>query len=186
MAALKKEKEKQINLLPTDKLSDTTFGRVLLWFLSTFRVLVIIVELFVISAFLSRFWLDAKNSDLSEEIKQKEAQIKAMRPTEEETRSLQKKTEIISLIFSAKKPYSEFIKGIVPLIPPDVNLSSISFEGEKANILGLSKNEAAIQQFLVNLESSSEFKNPTITQLGQDEENDQMLKFGISVPISKE
>ena len=68
MAARKKSS--RINLLPQEEFAASTLGRILAWILSTFRILVIMTELIVILAFLSRFWLDARTTDLNEEIKQ--------------------------------------------------------------------------------------------------------------------
>ena len=183
MAALKSKKEKQINLLPQDKLSETTLGRILIWFLSTFRVLIILVEIIVISAFLSRFWLDAKNSDLSEEIKQKEAQIKAMKTTEEEMRNLQEKTIIINDLNSNQKKASELINKIASRIPLNISLSSINLEPEKVKLSGLSKDEVSINQLLINLQSEEEFRETSLSQVGQDEEKSQNLKFTIDIPL---
>ncbi len=185
MSALKSKKEKQINLLPQDKFSETTAGRVLVWFLSTFRTLVIIVELFVISAFMSRFWLDAKNTDLSEEIRQKEAQIKAMKETENRIREVQKKTSIISEVSSNKIIPSEVISKLTSQIPPTIILSSIALNEEKITISGIAKDENSIAQILVNLQSQEEFKNTALSQIGPDEENSQLLKFSLSIPVKK-
>ena len=60
-------KKQQVNLLPEKGFTSTTTGRVLTWILSTFRIIVIVTEIIVMIAFLSRFWLDAQNTDLSEE-----------------------------------------------------------------------------------------------------------------------
>ena len=62
------KKEPEINLLPQEEFEGSVIGRILKWGLSTFRIIVIIVEMVVMAAFLSRFWLDAKNSDLNEDI----------------------------------------------------------------------------------------------------------------------
>jgi len=83
-------KSKQINLIPQDEFESSNFGRILKWALSTFRIVVIVTELIVMSAFLSRFWLDAKNSDLNEEINVNKSQIIAYKDIETEFRSLQK------------------------------------------------------------------------------------------------
>ena len=66
MAARKKNKE--INLLPQEQFAASTTGRVLAWVLSTFRMIVILTEMIVIIAFLSRFWLDIKSNDLTDEV----------------------------------------------------------------------------------------------------------------------
>ena len=50
-------RKEEINLLPQKGFEATTAGRILAWILSTFRIIVIITELLVMVAFLSRFWL---------------------------------------------------------------------------------------------------------------------------------
>ena len=75
MAALRNKN--QINLLPSRGLGSSTAGRVLSWILSTFRIIVIVTEIIVMVAFLSRFWLDAQNTDITEEMTQKQAVLAA-------------------------------------------------------------------------------------------------------------
>ncbi len=183
MSALKtRKKEKQINLLPQDKLSTTIIGRMVVWFLSTFRILVITIEILVVSAFLSRFWLDSKNTDLTEELKQKEVQIKAMRSTEEQIKELQQKTEIISQIISTQKQPSILVKEIVPQIPPEVSLSSINISDGKISLSGVSENEISISQFIANLQSIEKFKKASLSRIGQEEESGS-LSFNITIPV---
>lgn len=183
MSALKiRKKEKQINLLPQDKLTTTVIGKALIWFLSTFRILVIVIELLVVSAFLSRFWLDSKNTDLSESLKQKEVQIKAMKKTEEEIKQLQQKTEIIKQILSTQKTPSKILKEIVTQIPQEITLSSISITEDKISLSGISSNELAISQFLTNLKTVKEFQKSSLSRISQEKE-DSRLNFNITIPI---
>ena len=70
-------KNKSINLLPQEEFDASIFGRTLKWAMGTFRIIVIITEMVVMGAFLSRFWLDAQNSDLDNSIKIASAQISA-------------------------------------------------------------------------------------------------------------
>lgn len=74
----RKKKTKAINLLPQEAFAKTTLGRTLTWLLSTFRIIVISVEMVVVVAFLSRFWLDARITDLNDELKQKQAVITSL------------------------------------------------------------------------------------------------------------
>jgi len=45
--------------------------------MGSFRIIVIVTEIIVMGAFLSRFWLDAQNSELDSSIKIASAQITA-------------------------------------------------------------------------------------------------------------
>src|SRR3989304_6667942 len=102
MAARKKSTH-QINLLPQEQFAASTSGRILAWALSTFRIIVIITELVVILAFLSRFFLDAQNADLSEQIEQKSGIVAASSDFEKTFRQTQKKLEIFSVLTDQEK-----------------------------------------------------------------------------------
>jgi hypothetical protein len=106
---------KHINLLPQDDFQTTGIGRVLKWALSTFRVMVIVTELVVMSAFLSRFWLDSKNSDLNEAMGIKKAQVMAYKEVEKEFRSYQTKLSIASSLY-LEGSNAKLLKGIQDLM----------------------------------------------------------------------
>ncbi len=62
MAARKNQQ--LINLLPQEEFAVSTLGRILAWLMSTFRYIVIAVEMVVMLAFLSRFWLEWNTHDV--------------------------------------------------------------------------------------------------------------------------
>jgi hypothetical protein len=84
-------KNKTINLLPQEEFESSIIGRILRWAMGTFRIIVIITEIIVMGAFLSRFWLDAQNSTLSDGIKIKSSQIQSLADIEKEFRNIQSK-----------------------------------------------------------------------------------------------
>jgi len=95
MAARKKQKQLKINLLAQEEFATSVLGRILSWALSTFRVIVIAVEMIVVVAFLSRFWLDARITDLNDELKQKQAIVASQATFEKRFRSAQSRLEIL-------------------------------------------------------------------------------------------
>ena len=172
-----RKKDNQINLLPVDQLEGTTFGRALSWLLGTFRYIVIVVEIIVIIAFLSRFWLDAKNSDLNDEIKQKQSLIEASASFENEYRDIQNRLEIFTTLTSESYLPSEIIGFIAPQLPPDVFLASINIGEKGISISGSSPSERSIAQFIANLESVENFETAILTQLDIDKEGEGLLGF---------
>src|SRR3989344_780469 len=108
----KSKEQIKINLIPQDEFESSTFGRVLKWALSTFRIMVIVTELLVMSAFLSRFWLDARNSDLNEEIEIKKAQIGAYQDVEDSFRKYQAKLVLAKSLYSTGAT-SQVFKNII-------------------------------------------------------------------------
>ena len=118
------KKNKLINLIPQDDFESSTLGRILKWALSTFRILVIFTELVVMAAFLSRFWLDARNSDLNEELNVRKSQVIAYKQIEDEFRSYQEKLKVLRTVYSDART-SSIINNLSRYLPQDVSLNSV-------------------------------------------------------------
>jgi Tfp pilus assembly protein PilN len=181
MAARKKQKN--INLLPQEEFASTTLGRALAWVLSTFRIIVIITEVVVMGAFLSRFWLDARVSDLNDEITEKRAIIEATTDFEEDFKSAQKRLGIFTAIASEEFGAASTLETITSYIPNNVALVSYSFLQNKASVKGVSSSERAIAQFIANLESVEEFEKISIVQLGASEDQVSQLLFTLDITL---
>jgi hypothetical protein len=180
----KNTKSKQINLIPQDEFESSDFGRILKWALSTFRVMVIVTELVVMSAFLSRFWLDARNSDLNDEINTSKSQITAYKNVESEFRSVQDRVSIARILYIEPK-LSNILSNITKLVPQDVFLTSISNTGDQIQMKASSFTEQSIAQFLINLDTDKDLKNVSLTQVSSDIENSATTLFTISAEIKK-
>lgn len=184
MAAHKKEE--QINLLPERGFEQTTTGRILNWILSSFRVIVIITEIIVMIAFLSRFWLDAQNTDLTEEIQQKQAVLSASKDFDKEFKDTQKRLEILKNLTKGETVVSKSLSTLRSYLPDDIFLSTISFSKEALRIEGLSPNERSVQQLIVNLESTQIFREVVLIELRSDQNNTSLLKFTIQAKPNSE
>ncbi len=177
MAAPKKQ---QINLLPQEEFAGSTVGRILKWILSTFRMIVVITEVVVMGAFLSRFYLDARISDLNRQIKDQQTIITSFKDFEGVFRGTQQKIQIAtSLIDSQKKVLSE-ITDITSLTPPDVILFSFSFIGSDASVRALTPSEFSISQYIANLKGSEKFGKIELTQISTAETTGD-LNFSIDI-----
>lgn len=176
-------KSKHINLLPGDNLQSTTLGRILKWALSTFRIMVIITELIVMAAFLSRFWLDSKNSDLNEGIDINKSQVLAYAEVEKEFRMYQKKLSVVKNLYAESKN-SDLVKKISDLMPTDLVLSSIQLSEEGIQIKAFSYSERSIAQFLINLESLKEITDINLSQVASSVDNSSITTFTISAKVN--
>lgn len=184
MAAQKKSA--QINLLPQEQFVTTTSGRVLSWALSTFRIIVIVTELVVILAFLSRFFLDAQNADLSEAIEQKTAVIASSSEFEKTFRQTQKRLMIFSSLTSQELVTRDVLGKIAISIPPDVFLESINIGVINLTITGLSPNERSIQEFVVNLEGNLSIESINLSSIETSFEDPSLMEFTINGVVNKE
>lgn len=181
MAARKKQEN--INLLPQEEFASTTMGRVLAWLLSTFRVMVIITEVVVMGAFLSRFWLDARISDLNDLITQRRAIIEASAEFEQNFRDAQQKLGIFTEVSAEETSASDTLSTITGLLPNDITLVTYSFFQNQASVRGVSASERSIAQFIANLESADSIGEVSINQLGTAEGQTSQLTFTIQIQL---
>lgn len=172
-------KNKPINLLPIEEFNASTTGRVLKWATSTFRVIVIITEMVVMGAFLSRFWLDAQNSSLNNSIKVKSAQITAQADLEKQFRNIQSKLIVFDTI-SQKNNSSMLVEKITSVVPVTVTLSRISITKGAIEVRGASLSDFDIARFVVNLKSPP-FKTAELGQINSSEEDLGATNFVINI-----
>ncbi len=173
-----KKQASEINLLPDREFAGTVTGRILSWIISTFRVIVISTEILVMIAFLSRFWLDAQNTDLNEELVQKKAILSASVDFEHQFRDTQKRLKIFSDITKGTTE-SSLLTLVSNQLPPDVSLVNISKIEDDMEILGLTASEKSAQQFVVNLQSTNTFSDVSLDSIASDQLNPGLLSFTI-------
>jgi Tfp pilus assembly protein PilN len=183
-AKTKLKKKNQINLLPQEGLSSSTGGQILLWLLSTFRFIVIAVELFVVAAFLSRFWLDAKNTNLSDEIQNNKSIIESFQNFEKEFKNTQQRLTIYSAYSKDKGKIIEAINSVITSKPPEVTFSTITAGENDMKISASSVSELGIQQFLVNLKSNEKIENVNLGDISSSEGGSSLI-FDIVITYKK-
>lgn len=159
----------QINLLPSEEFEESLVGRILKWSLTSFRVMVIGVELVVISAFLSRFFLDARNTDLNEELKSLQAQILANGDFEKQFRQTQQKLSIYKDL-STQKSTASVLSIISSRLPVDVVLTNISVTEGTLILRGSTTNEASVSQFITNLSSEPTFNKVSLSSVSSGDD----------------
>ncbi len=173
-------KNRPINLLPQEEFDTSIVGRILKWAMGTFRIIVIITEMVVMGAFLSRFWLDAQNADLNDSLKVKTAQISVQSDFEKQFRGLQKKLAIFKQLKQGVKASSR-IETVSTKIPGDVSLSGISILDNSMQVKGSAGSEISIAQFIANLKAEPTFKNVSLGQINSSESNSSLTLFTIKI-----
>jgi Tfp pilus assembly protein PilN len=179
-----RKSQPQINLLPQKNFEQTTTGRVLAWILSTFRIIVIVTEIIVMIAFMSRFWLDAKNTDLTDEINDKKAVLAASSNFEREFKDTQARLAIFSQTIATQEIPSTSLVTVTSYLPDNVNLTSFSLTRNAIVLQGSSPDEMSIQQFLTNLTASGKFRDVNLTELESDLTDITQLNFSVGAQVS--
>lgn len=173
-----KRKEKRpasINLLPNDESDQTIVSKIVAWLLGTFRLMVICVELIVIIGFLSRFFLDSRNADLTDEINAKKALVESYLPFEREFRYQQLKIAEAARLQETPS-IRPLVADIASQLTEDVVVTEIVDGADEVRIVAEARNEASIQSFILRLSNSSELlKNLTILSLEQKQNSQSII-----------
>ena len=176
----------KINLLPATEFATSTWGRILAWALSTFRVIVILTEMIVMLAFMSRFWLDAKTNDLNDIIKQKTGVVLSWKEFETQFKTTQKKLAIFTGVSQNSDMVSTIVTKVTSYLPNDATLTSFNYTPAQVIIKGSSASELSVAQLATNLASDKQtFSGVTIESMGTNGENTALLDFDLKLTLGK-
>jgi Tfp pilus assembly protein PilN len=117
-----------VNLLEKDEFNESPIGRLVNWATTNGRYIIIATEIVVLLAFISRFSLDRKLTDLNEEIEQKSAIIQANTQFENDFNKLQSQLNDLGIITSTQKKPVETIQALKVLLPTGTYLTSFNLE----------------------------------------------------------
>jgi hypothetical protein len=148
--------KKEISLLPSEENANSFLSKALKWTNTVGRVIIIFTELIVISAFVSRFWLDRKNSDLSEVIRQRKAILESTQDFEKEYGLLQQRLKIIKNNYLSTPGFDQNIKSLVGSAPDDISFNQMSLSLNDKNLVNadfstIAFKEDSIINFITNL-----------------------------------
>ena len=178
----KRKKQSNINLLPKDTLRDTTVGQILSWGLTSFRAIVIVVELVVISGFLFRFYLDVQNADLDDKVAQKSALISSYAELEKNFKQTQTKLGIYSNITTEQNTFVPVLEAVVRRLPLDAQLTFVSRNEDTLELIVQSENEQSIEQLVANLQAEPLLANVTLSQVESQAESS-LIEFTLRAQI---
>lgn len=178
---------KRINLLVQEGFENTPLGKVLNWLLSAGRIIVVLTQLVVIAAFLSRFWFDRQLTDLADRNNQLKTQIEARTSFESGFRDLQERLSAYGKVYGERTIASSVITDIAQALPSDVFLSNVSITERTLVLQGSALSERGLAGFIKALGSEKEFENPVLTEVSLDSGGQQTIRFSIRTNlISKE
>ena len=178
--------KKEISLLPESE-NPNSFGvRFFNWITTAGRAVIVITEFVVISAFVSRFWLDRKNSDLSEISRQKQAILESVIPFEADFTKLQQRLIYIKDFYNNQPEYSNQINSLINSTPEDLFFERLSISRDEKlktvtiNTSLIAYKEEVIVSFITNL-----MANPDIDQVNVDkiEKKERENQYSVSLTL---
>ena len=177
--------KKEINLLPREDFEKRPIGKFLIWSLTVGRWIVVVTELIVILAFLSRFKLDRDLTNLYESIREKQNIIAASAGFEKDFRSFQTRLSNSDKIIKNQLGIVEIISAVSSVTPPEVALTKLSYSTSEIQIAGQALSEMGLKTFLSGLKQSSLLTEVNLGNINQDIETDTGIKFTLTAKIKK-
>lgn len=155
----------QINFLRREFAEGAGLAKFLKWATTFGRWVVVLTDLVVISAFLSRFYFDTKLADLHELITQDQAIIESATPFEETFRLVQKKLGILKSLSLKKFATEDKASFISSILPQDVVLKNVYVSPQEINLSGSAGSDIGLGLLLRNLISSPKISKVNVSQL---------------------
>jgi len=148
----------QINLLGESDLEHTPLGRIISWATTYGRYIMIGTEIVVLLAFISRFSLDRKLTDLKEEISQKQEIIEANRDLEGKILRLQQQlTKIKGLLADQDQPL-QLLNLLQKSLPSDVYLESLEANQNQLKIAAVAGTTNGFAELINTINTNPEFR----------------------------
>lgn len=166
-----------INLIGEEEMGHTPVGRIISWAVTYGRYIMIGTEVVVLLAFISRFSLDRKLTDLNDEISQKQAIIEANVGFEQDFRSVQNQIINIRRLVDAPTHMIEALNTLQSLLPVDVYLDSLDIQPNKLTANAIAGTSGGFSTLISNLQSTRVFKNVDIGDIRRDPINGIQFQF---------
>lgn len=175
--------KKQINLLSREGFENTTAGKILNWTLSVGRAIVVITELIVIVAFLSRFWLDRQLTNLNDANAAKKNQIQASLNFEKEFRNVQERLQALRKVSNNQAQMAATIQAISHNTPRTIQAEKIEITEKTILVSGKASSNKGLAQFINALETDALFEDVNLKDVSPASNNSNILAFSITGKI---
>ncbi len=175
----------RINLLGQQDLEHTPWGRIVSWATTYGRYIMITTEIMVLLAFISRFSLDRKNTDLTEEVTQKQAILEANTSFETSIRSLQANLDTTKKLMINQSRPVDLINMMATLLPPDVYLTSLTINNGKLTISASAGTTTGFAQFLSNLQATKQLQNVSLSDINRQATTGIVFEITADVPVGQ-
>lgn len=174
---------KNINLLVRADFDVTTIGRFLRWSLTYGRYIIICTEIIVLLAFIYRFSLDRKITDLNDEIEQKSAIILANQEFEQQFRNLQFRTRQITQLVGVQNTALTILHHLEQISPAGIVFSSFSLLDNQVQIQATVDTNSTLAQFLAQLKNSDFLTDVSISNLSKKITNNGRTSFQLVATV---
>lgn len=177
--------KRSINLLPRDPFESSRIGIVLEWGLAFGKWAVIITQLIVMFAFLWRFGLDRKLTDLRKQIAQSSAVVKSYEKVERDFVLAQKRIDFAKPILESQRLDGAILDRLTQIAPADVWMERLTITDTLVSFTAYAGSLNGFSQLLTALQKEPMFTSVSVTKIqdggvaGAAMQFDVSLKYGV-------
>ncbi len=157
-----------INLLPSSQWNHYWIAYFLKWVTTYGKYALIITELIVISAFLTRFKLDQDLLEVKDKINNNVAILQSSKTFEGQVTKLSQKQNLVIKEWQKTPTFSKYITAVTDSLPKNIILNNISANKSSMTLVGYSPNEVSLAYFLKYLKKNPAFKSVSLTKISSD------------------
>jgi len=159
-----------INLLPKSEFDSSFWGRLLRWALTSGRYIIILTEVVVILAFLSRFKLDADLADLADRIEGKRKVLEALSESENGFRQVQTRLDAVGKLAKSQVDMTDIYTRLDTAMPEgsEIFISSVEVTDENVILSGQTASEKSLGRLLSNLSADANWKSIELLDISTD------------------
>jgi hypothetical protein len=159
----------KVNLLPLSDFEQSFWGRFLKWAVTTGRYIIIVTELVVILAFLSRFKLDEDLRNLNDQINTQVGFLESQEETMNDFLRVQKKLTLVDGMLSTRQDAGAAMDYVSDHLPVDVVPSKRAFTSRETKITASTLNERAMGQLLSAFSKDPNWRSVDLTEILGDQ-----------------
>lgn len=174
-------RKKAINLLPKDPFESSGVGFILSWALAFGKWAVIFTQLVVMMAFLWRFSLDRKLTNLRRDIDQQKAVIASNAELETKFVLLQKRVNFVKPAIALQKKQVETLELIQNLTPSDVWYERLAVTETGVTMTAYSASLSGFSRLLTAFQRRPEFKSVSVGTIEDGGASGAQLRFDITL-----
>lgn len=178
--------KKSINLLPRDSFESSTAGVVLTWALSFGKWAVIVTQLVVMGAFLWRFGLDRRMTDLKKETEKNIAIINSYEQIERDFALTQKRVKTIEPVVDRQEKLLASLDKLERITPIEVWYERINLSEDTISLVAYAKSVAGMGRLIRMVENDPEFTQVRLNKLESSGNDDSQLTFELSITQAQE
>lgn len=170
---LKRDKQPEyINLLDTGFTKKDIFADAYIWLVSVGKYMLIVVQLFVLAVFFSRFVVDKKNNDLTEEINNRVVLLsnESWKKNSVLYPNYQNLLSSVKSIKTAQEINSTRVSEITNGIPSLLSLESFSFNDKNISLVIKSYNLEAVNSYETALKNNPDYQDVKFSVSKRDSE----------------